>query len=58
MADVVPDGELYVLVDVDGFVRLDIRLRPTGMDFKASEKLILKIGGGKLGVPVMGYLPN
>lgn len=58
MADVVPDGELRVLVDVDGFARLDIQLRPTGMVFEASERLILKIGGGKLGVPAMGHLPN
>lgn len=39
-------------------VRLDVQLWPTGMVFEAGEKLILKIGGEKLGVPAMGHLPN
>ena len=50
--------ERVQLVKPGEVVRLDVQLWPTGIVFEAGEKLILKIGGEKLGVPAMSHLPN
>ena len=50
--------ERVQLVSPGEVVRLDVQLWPTGIVFEAGEKLVLKIGGEKLGVPALPHLPN